>query len=107
MKKYKLLWTVTAKRDLEGIIEYIAQDSIEIAVEKYEEIKKAAEKIILFPKQGRIIPELAKQNIVKYREVIIPPWRVMYKIEEDVVYIMAVIDGRRNIEDILLERQLR
>jgi hypothetical protein len=28
----------------------------------------------------------------------------MYKIENDIVYIMAVIDGRRNIEDILLKK---
>jgi len=107
MNKNKVLWTVTAKKDLEEIIEYIAYDSIETAVEKYEKIKSVAGKLITFPEQGRIIPELAEQNIVKYREVIISPWRMMYKIEENVVYVMAVIDGRRNIEDILLKRQLR
>ena len=60
-----------------------------------------------YPEQGRIVPELADQNIMKYRELIISPRRLMYKVEEDLIYIMAVIDGRRNIEDILLKRQLR
>ena len=107
MKKYKVMWTATAKNDLEEIIEYIAQDSIEIAIQKYEKIKESAQQLVLFPDQGRVIPELLKQNITKYKELIISPWRLMYKVEINVVYVMALIDGRRNIEDILLQRQLR
>jgi len=107
MKKYKVIWTATAKNDLDEIIEYIAQDSIEIAIQKYEEIKDSAQHLVLFPGQGRVIPELLKHNITKYKELIISPWRLMYKIEINVVYVMAVIDGRRNIEDILLQRLLR
>ncbi len=107
MKKYKVLWTLTVKKDLVDIIKYISRDSFEIAVEKYEKIKDAAQQLYRYPEQGRIIPELLDQNIRKYREIIISPWRLMYKIEVDIVYIMAVIDGRRNIEDVLLKRQLR
>jgi toxin ParE1/3/4 len=44
---------------------------------------------------------------MKYHEIIISLWRLMYKIENNFVCVMAVIDGRRNIEDILLQRQLR
>jgi toxin ParE1/3/4 len=107
MKKNKVLWTSTARKDLEEIIEYISKDSIQIAIEKYEKIKEAAQQLSLYSEQGRIIPELAEQNIRKYREIIISPWRLMYKVEGNIVYVMAVIDGRRNIEDILLNRQLR
>ena len=101
------MWTATAKNDLEEIIEYIAQDSIEIAIQKYEKIKESAQQLVLFPDQGRVIPELLKQNITKYHEIIISPWWLMYKVEINVVYVMALIDGRRNIEDILLQRLLR
>ena len=80
---------------------------IEIAIQKYEKIKEAAKPLVLFPNQGRVIPELLKHNITKFKELIISPWRLMYKIENNVVYVMAVIDGRRNIEDILLQRLLR
>ncbi len=107
MKKYKVLWTLTAKKDLEDIIGYISKDSINIAIEKYERIKEAAQRLDRYPEQGRIIPELLDQNIRKYREIIISPWRLMYKIEGNIVYVMAAIDGRRNIEDVLLKRQLR
>lgn len=107
MKKNKILWTATAKKDLEEIIDYIAQDSIKIAIKQLKKIKEAAQQLITFSKQGRIIPELSKQNILKYHEIVISPWRLMYKIENNIVYVMAIIDGRRNIEDILLQRQLR
>ena len=107
MKNYEVMWTSTAKNDLYEIIEYIAQDSVDIAIQKLEEIRESAEQLVLFPGKGRTIPELLKHNITKYHELIIPPWRLMYKVEINIVYLMAVIDGRRNIEDVLLQRQLR
>ena len=107
MKKCDVIWTETAKIDLNELIEYIAQDSIKIAIQKYEKIKEEAELLVLFPNQSRVIPELLKHNIIKFKELIISPWRLMYKIENNVVYVMAVINGRRNIEDILLQRLLR
>ena len=107
MKKYSIKWTETAKNDLNDIINYIAIDSINNAIKQYERIKEAALSLSYFPNQGRIIPELSKHNIIKYKERIIDPWRMMYKIENKEIYIMAIIDGRRNIEDILMRRQIR
>ena len=107
MENYEVIWTKSAKKDLEEIIDYISLDSIEKAFEQLKKIKEKAKKLSIFPQQGRIIPELSNQNIIKYRELIVSPWRIMYKIEGNIVYVMAVIDGRRNIEDILLKRQFR
>jgi toxin ParE1/3/4 len=106
-KKYSIFWTSSAKKDLNEIIDYISIDSKKIALEKLIQIEKVTNKIINFPKKGRIIPELEKRNITMYREIIIKPWRIFYKIEENRIPIIAVIDGRRNIEEILLRRQLR
>ncbi len=105
--KMKVLWTETAKKYLNDIINYIEKDGLEIAGKQYLRIKKSTETLKLFPENGRIIPELENENIVKYRELIISPWRLMYKIENHIVYILALIDGRRNIEDILMRRQMR
>ena len=100
-------WSQTAKDDLSEIIEYISNDSPQTALKILESLERQTNDLYRLPKKGRIIPELKKHNINKYRELIHAPWRVFYKIEERKVYILAVIDGRRNIDDLLLRRQLR
>ena len=104
---YSVFWTITAQNDLDNIIEYISNDSIENALIILYKIKEKAETLYSFPERGRIIPELKYHNIENYRELILNPWRIIYKIEKDIVYVLSVIDGRRNIEDILLERLLK
>lgn len=107
MVKYRVRWTSTAVSDLREIIDYISMESEVVAKQKYLDIKLKSMDLEHFPEKGRIIPELKKQNIEKYRELIIKPWRLFYRVEQHSVYILAVIDGRRNIEDILLSRNLR
>ncbi|HAK47438.1 MAG TPA: plasmid stabilization protein [Spirochaeta sp.] len=103
----EIIWTKTARNDLNEIVEYIANDSVEIALKKYFEIRESTKQLNKFPEQGRIIPELKNENLIRFREIIISPWHLMYKIENKKFYIMAVIDGRRNIEGILMKRMLR
>jgi plasmid stabilization system protein ParE len=67
-------------------------------------IELAVKNLNVSPKRGRIVPELERYGYVVYREIIVDYWRIMYKIEHDTVYIMVVIDGRRNVEDIILKK---
>lgn len=101
---YQVFWTQTAQQDLKRIIEYIAADSEIQAMRVYLTIKQKADHLRQMPLQGRIVPELRYYSILTYRELISPPWRVIYKTEENQVWVLAVIDGRRNVEDILLDR---
>jgi toxin ParE1/3/4 len=64
----------------------------------------AVKKLDIFSKHGMVVPELERYGYILYREIIVDYWRIMYKIENDIVYIMAVIDGRRNVEDIILKK---
>lgn len=104
LKAYQVFWTQTAQQDLEKIIEYIATDSEIQARKVYLAIKQKADNLRQMPLQGRIVPELRYFTILIYRELISPPWRIIYRTEENKVWVLAVIDGRRNIEDILLDR---
>ena len=104
---YSVLWTKTAHDDLENILEYISIDSIDNALNILNKIKDKVETLYSFPERGRIIPELKFHNIEIYRELILHPWRIIYKIDKQKVYVLSVLDGRRNIEDILLERILK
>ena len=107
MSARDIIWTEPALNDFKELIDYIANDSVVTAIKQYERIKESAGKLEDFPERGRIIPELLHENIVKYREIIITPWRLMYRIDGKKVLILALIDGRRNIEDILMKRNLR
>ncbi len=103
-KIYQVFWTQTAQQDLIRIINYIANDSEIHSKSIYETIKQKSNNLRQMPLQGRTVPELSYYGIVIYRELIITPWRIIYKIEENKVWVLAVIDGRRNVEDILLNR---
>ena len=103
----EIKWTLSAQTDLEEIAEYIAQDSKKIALEKIDQIQSEVNRLKRFAKQGRIIPELERIGVLTYREMILNPWRIMYRAEKEIIYIIAIIDGRRNVEDILLRRNIR
>jgi toxin ParE1/3/4 len=105
MKKiYEVRWSETSEKDLISIIEYIAQDSPSIAYEKFKEIKEKASCLYSFPDRGRIVPELHEQGIIQYRELIVSPWKIIYRTSKKSVYVLSVLDSRQNIEDILLRR---
>ncbi len=101
---YKIEWAEVAEKDLKGIVEYIAEDSPANALKILKKIKQKASSLYTLPERGRIVPELQDQGILLYRELIIPPWRIMYRISEMKVYVLSVLDARQNVEDILLKR---
>ena len=103
-KKYEVIWSNVAENDLKRIIEYITDDSPTIALKILKNIKQKVSSLYDFPERGRIVPELRDQGILQYREIIISPWRILYRISETNVYVLSVLDSRRNIEDILLQR---
>jgi len=76
-KRYDVIWSETSEKDLTGIVEYIAAESPSNAFEIFNEIKQKASRLYTFPERGRIIPELKDQGIVLYRELVIPPWRII------------------------------
>jgi len=106
-KEYRVFWTKSAISDLERIVEYIAEDSPLTAKTVFAKLKKQVGTLSYSPQRGRHIPELQQQGILLYRELILSPWRVMYRIHEKTVYILAIIDSRRNVEDILLEKLIK
>ena len=92
-----------AQDDFNEIIEYYSsysQDYVETTISEFEENVMSLQQ---HPKSGRIIPELERQGITQYRELIQGYYRIVYKISKDKVVILTVIDGRRNFEEIIIE----
>ena len=106
MKRFGVEWAQPASKDLENIIDYISQDNVDTTITIFEKIKSKCNTLNQFPDRGRIVLELKAYGILSYRELIISPWRVIYRTFDHKVYVLAVIDSRRNMDDILIERFL-
>lgn len=106
-RSYQVLWTHTAQQDLTEIIDYIAQDSVDDALAILHKLESKAALLITLPNRGRVVPELLQTGISQHRERISAPWRIVYRVENRQVLIMAVLDSRRDLQAVLLNRIAR
>jgi plasmid stabilization system protein ParE len=106
-RKFAVRWAKVAEQDLEEIVDYVALDSIDEALRILAKLRGEAAALATMPRRGRVVPELQAQGVSVYHELIVSPWRIIYRINEQQVHVLAVFDSRRNLEDILLERLTR
>ncbi len=104
---YKVLWSEVAERDLGEALSFIARENPDNARNLLDLIRQKAADLETFPERGRIVPELHAEGISVYRELVIAPWRLQYRIADGEVLVLSFIDSRRNVEDILLQRFIR
>jgi plasmid stabilization system protein ParE len=104
---YTVEFAGVAQRDLQSIVELIAANDPVAAVQVLDQIEGRVASLKNLPERGRVVPELAAFGIQTHRELVVTPWRVIYRISGRTVYVLAVLDGRRNIEDVLLDRLVR
>ncbi len=93
----KVVWSPEAIEDTEAITAYIARDSEFYASAVATEIVEVARGIESFPWMGRVVPELGDENI---RERFAYSYRVIYQVQENRILIVAVLHGKRLIENI-------
>lgn len=102
---YKIIWSEDASLNLVDIVSYIKLHSgKKIAKEIYTRIKKKVDNIIDFSKAGLIVPELYSIGITDIYQILESPWKIYYKILDDKILVLSVIDGRRNLEEILYRK---
>ncbi len=100
---YRVVWTKGAERSLGEILDYIIDhDGPAIAKKIYLKIKLKASFLKVSPLQGREVREM-KSLKKKYHEIIVNPWRIIYSIENNVVNVLLIIDGRRDLEELLYD----
>ena len=83
-------WTTTAVEHLLSIYEHIAQDAPFYARQVVDRITKRSEQIATFPESGRMVPEYEAPDI---REVIVRPYRIVYRVKADKIDVLAVVHG--------------
>jgi toxin ParE1/3/4 len=96
----QVIWTSPALNALEDIAEYIATQN-PIAAKKFvTTLFQKIDRLELFPESGKKPTELKKLN---YREVIVNPCRIFYKIELDKVYILHVMRQEQQLRRYLFD----
>jgi toxin ParE1/3/4 len=104
---YQVLITRGAEQDLEGIHDFIADfDCRENADYVLEQLLLAIAELRQQPQRGCHPRELLKLGIQEYRQVFFKPYRVIYRISDKTVHVYLVIDGRRDIQQLLSKRLL-
>lgn len=96
----QIIWTEPALSDLNEIAEYIALDKLDAARRLVKQVFSSADRLEQFPESGRIPPELENS---KYREIIVGPCRIFYRIDQGKVYILYVMRGERQLRKYLLD----
>ena len=105
-KRFRVVWTAVAIRDAEEILDFVQADSATAAGKLLGRLRKRAETLESFPLRGRRIPELEDLHLPQIRELLEAPYRLIYRVENREVSVLAVLDGRRHLEDLLLRRLL-
>jgi toxin ParE1/3/4 len=98
----RLTWTEPALRDLETIAEYIALDKPEAARAFVRQVFRVSERLAVFPKSGRVPPEIPD---LPYREIIVPPCRVFYRVDRQTVFIIHVMRGEQELRKETLDER--
>ena len=89
----RLVWAVTAQRDLKSIRDYIAKDSKVNARRFVKQIKKSATALIRWPESGSLLPE---EGVPSLREIFVGNYRVIYQFDgQKTVSIVRVVHGAR------------
>ena len=88
----QVIWSPRAVRDLDSIHEYVARDSSIYADLVIQRLVHSAERLREFPNLGRVVPEVARADI---RELIVPPFRLVYRTRSDTVEVVTVFRAAR------------
>ncbi len=100
--------TDDAARDLEEICDYIDRhDAPGQAGHVLEQIEKAFHSLSEYPQRGNYPKELLDIGIREYREIFFKPYRIIYRVMGNNVYVLVIADERRDMQRLLQRRLLQ
>ena len=94
----RLVWSPRSLADLEAIREHIAGDSDLYAGLVVSRLVAAPGRLLQFPRLGRVVPEFGEPNL---RELIVRPYRVVYRLRGEAIEVVTVFHAARMVPDLL------
>ena len=92
----RVAWSPLADEQVDDAVAYIARDHPTAALEWLERLLDQVKSLSVFPDSGRMVPELQRDDI---RELIVSPYRVMYRRRDDRVEIVAIRHESRAFDE--------
>ena len=104
---YDVFLTRGAEIDLESIHDYITEsDSPASANYVLDRLMKAVEGLATFPERGSHPKELLALGNKDYRQAFFKPYRMIYRVTGQRIYIYLIADSRRDMQSLLARRLL-
>jgi toxin ParE1/3/4 len=98
----------SAEQDLRDLRSYIVKNFSQATwLKTYSKLKESIRNLATFPLLGAVPPELETLSLNQYRQVISGMNRVIYEPRADAVYIYMIVDSRRDLETLLMQRLMR
>jgi toxin ParE1/3/4 len=98
----RLIWAEPALIDLDEIAEYIALDDPAAASRFVRKVFDKVARLEAHPKSGKRPPELKRTH---YRELVVAPCRIFYRVEKDAVHILHAVRSERLLRSYLLKQR--
>ena len=99
-RRYSVIWSHLARVDLRNVGQYIRQDSPENARRFLKKLRDAAATLGNFPEKLSIVPELG----LPYRERLVGRYRIIYRVQDDQVIVLAVEHSGRDLLNAIGQR---
>ena len=107
MKRYQVRMSRDALDDLQSLHDYLVADkSVAVADRLLERMLDVARSLALNPNRGSCPRELRGLGEGSYRQLVFRPWRVVYSVDDAIVHILLIADGRRDMRSLLAQRLL-
>ncbi len=105
---FSVFLTDDAARDLEDLYDYINSHDVPGKADYVlEQIEKTLDSLSEYPQRGTFPKELLAIGLREYREIFFKPYRIIYRVMDDNVYVLLIVDGRRDMQTLLQQRLLQ
>ncbi|MFA5700232.1 MAG: type II toxin-antitoxin system RelE/ParE family toxin [Desulfuromonas sp.] len=105
---FEVLLTEDASRDLEELYDYVDHHDVpDKATHVLDQLENVFSSLSENPERGVYPKELVAIGLREYREVFFKPYRILYRVIGNRVYVMLIADGRRDMQGLLQRRLLQ
>ena len=96
-----VIWTEPALSDLDAIADYIALENAVAAKELVQRVFEHTDHLEAHPKIGSKLPEYKSW---RYRQIVEPPCRIIYRQEKNTVFVIHVMRSEQLLKRKMLRR---